>query len=76
MIDCRSAAPHLAMALADSDPQVRENAALSLYYAFDMQGNVDVVRATVACIRAARTTASVEAAQHLDRALRDAVNAR
>lgn len=76
VIDCRSAAPHLAMALADPDQQVRENAALSLYYAFDMQGNVDVVRATVACIRAARTTASGEAAQHLDSALRDAENAR
>lgn len=62
-IDCRSAAPH-------PDQQVRKNAASSLYYAFDMQGNVDVVRATIACLRAVRTTASGEAAQHLDSALR------
>ena len=68
-IDCRGAAPHLAMALADEDEQVRANAAMSLYYAFDMQGNLDVVRATIPCLEAARVTASGETAQHLDAAL-------
>lgn len=71
-VDCRSAAPHFAMALADQDPQVSENAALSLSYAFDMQGNLDIVRVTLPCIRAARATASGETAEHLDRALADA----
>lgn len=71
-VDCRSAAPHFAMALPDPDPKVSENAALSLSYAFDMQGNLDIVRVTLPCLRAARATASGETAEHLDAALADA----
>ena len=66
MVDCRSAAPALAMALADDDAKVREHAALSLYYAFDLQGDLDVVRCTLPCIRAARSGAVGEMAKNLD----------
>jgi len=38
------------MALADPDQEVRANAALSLSYAFDMQGNLEVVRATLGAV--------------------------
>ncbi|HWO14846.1 MAG TPA: hypothetical protein VNN80_35325 [Polyangiaceae bacterium] len=75
LIDCRSAAPHFAMALGDPDPEVRENAAASLNSAFDVQGNLDVVRVTLPCIRAVQPTASGEIAAYLDQALRDAMSA-
>ncbi len=70
LVDLRTAAPHLGLALSDPDPRVREEATLAVYALGDAQGPVHVVQALRPLVERALPAWDGEAAARLRSALR------